>query len=295
MKKIKSIIYTRLKGIVALGACNKELGIEKLDFDVSTAKTTYKVGDTVLFKFAGNPDNITLFSGEIGSKYEFRNRLKADGKPQLQFTTYAQYGTQTNTLQVLASTDFNGTLDQNIASGSWKDITSLATLSTGADNTASGVIDLSQFIGDKPLYIAYHYVGQAGSTQKTWTIKNFSVQNKLTDGSVLSVADNSTAGFTQISLKNPAAVWTIAADQIRIAGGNASALENDDWIVSKALSLDKVSPDTGTALKNITTKMTEYPYIFSQAGTYKVTFIASNATADNSASVVKELTITITP
>ena len=276
-------------------ACKKDLTIDKVNFEVSTTKTTYKVGDSVVFNFTGDPENITLFSGEPGYKYEFKDRLKAQGAPQFQFTSYAQFGVQTNTLQVLASTKFSGIVDANISLSDWTDITSSVTLSTGADNTASGVVDLSQFVGDKPVYIAYRFVGQAGSTQKTWTIKNFSVQNKLSDGPILTVANTTTAGFRQISLKNPAAVWVIAADNIKIAGGNATALENEDWAVSKALYLDNVSPDVGVALKNTTTKMTSYSYAFANPGTYKVTFLASNATADKFDSLIRELTITVIP
>lgn len=295
MNKIKSLIFTGLAGLFALSACDKSLDIEKLDFDVSTTKNTFKVGDTVLFKFNGNPDNITFFSGELGSKYEFRTRTRAEGKPELQFTSFAEFGLQTNTLQLLATTNFNGVVDANIGSAAWQDITNLVTLSTGTDNTASGIVDLTQFISDKPLYLAYRFVGQTGTTQKRWTIKNFSVQNRLTNGPVLSVANNSTAGFRQVSLKNASSVWTITATQISIQGGPATSEENEDWIVTNALFLDRVSPDLGSPLKNITTKMTEYPYVFTQPGTYKVAFVASNATADKVARDVKELTITITP
>jgi hypothetical protein len=295
MKKLKSILYTGIVVALAFTACNKALDVKKVVFDVNTDKASYKVGDSVIFKFSGNPDNIVFYSGEVGNKYEFRNRLRAEGKPAMQFTSYAQYGTQTNTLQLLASTSFKGKLDSTVATGGWKDITDQATFSTGADNVASGTIDLTQFIGEKPVYIAFHYTGMAGSTQKTWTIKNFQVTNKLTSGNTLSVADLSNAGFSQISLKNPAAIWSIAINQLRIAGGNASAAENDDWVVSQALNLDKVSPDSGIALKSITSTLSKYTYIFKTPGTYKVSFIASNVTADKSDQVVVEKTITITP
>jgi hypothetical protein len=295
MKKIKLISFLGLLILFALTACDKELDIKNLDFDVSIEKTTFKVGDTVLFKFTGNPDNITFFSGETGQNYEYRNRLRAEGKPELQFTSFSEFGTQVNTLQVLATTDFNGIVNENIGNVAWTDITNLVTLSSGLDNTASGVVDLTQFVNDKPLYIAYRFIGQTGSTQKRWTIKNFLVQNKLNDGSVLKVADITTAGFSQVSLKNSSVVWSISSDQIRIQGGPATNEDNDDWIVTKPLYLDRVSPDTGTALKNITSKLTKYSYVFSRPGTYKVAFIASNSTADKSVSIVKELTITVTP
>jgi hypothetical protein len=295
MNKIKSLIFTGLAGLFALSACDKSLDIEKLDFNVSTTKNNFKTGDTILFKFNGNPDNVTFFSGELGNQYEFRSRTRAEGKPELQFTSFAEFGLQTNTLQLLATTNFNGMVDANIGSADWQNITNLVNLSTGTDNTASGIVDLTSFVSDKPLYIAYRFIGQTGTTQKRWTIKNFSVQNKLINGPVLNVANNSTAGFTQVNLKNSTVAWVINATQVSIQGGPATSEENDDWVVTKPLYLDRVLPDLGFSLKNITTKITEYPYVFSQPGIYKVAFVASNATADKQASVVKELTITVTP
>ncbi|RKD17272.1 hypothetical protein BCY91_03830 [Pelobium manganitolerans] len=295
MKLIKSILYTSAVALLGLTACDKELDIDSLDFDVSTAKTTYKLGDTVVFKFKGNPDNITLFTGEEGHKYEYRERLRAEGKPELSFTSFRQYGTQTLPLELLVSTTFNGKVDKDVANGGWKNITDKATFSTTADNTPSGKIDLSEYVGDKPLYIAFHYKGEAGSTQRKWTIKNFEVSNKLTSGVTLTIADLSNAGFSEYSYSNPNVLWKIEASQISIQGGPATNEANDDWVVTQALYLDKVMPDSGMGLKNITTKMTEYPYVFTKPGTYKVTFIASNATADKSESVVKELEITIEP
>lgn len=295
MNIIKSILYPSVFCILALASCDKELSVDKVDFSVNTDKMTYKVGDSVIFKFSGNPDNITFFSGETGSQYEFKDRLTAEGKPELSFTTFRQYGAQNIPLELLVSTTFNGKLDENIANGGWKDITTAATFSTGSADVPSGSIDLSPYIGDKPLYIAFHYKGDAGSTQRTWTVKEFQVKNKLTSGPILSIADLSTAGFSEISLKNPNAVWKIDANQLRIQGGNAAAEANDDWVVTQALYLDKVTPDKGSVVKNILTKATNYTHIYNTPGTYKVTFVASNATADQSASALKELTITVTP
>lgn len=291
MKKISAIVACAF----LFGACQKNIKVPDLNFNVKLNQTTYKVGDTVKFMFTGNPDNITFFSGEPGRKYEYRDRLKAEGAPQFQFTSYRQYGTQENSLHVLASTDFNGVIDENIGSANWSDITKSVTLSTGSDNTPSGIISLKQLDNDKPLYLAFKFTGEISSTQRTWTIKDFSVQNVLKDGMTLDVANMSNISWTAVSVKNPDKVWAIAADQIKIAGGAANTPDNEDWIVTKALNLSAVQPDRGVALKNITTHMGEYDYVFEKPGNYVVTFLVSNATVDEQKSALKQLNIVIEP
>lgn len=279
-----------------LSACQKDLKISPVDFDVQTDKATFKVGDTVVFNFIGYPDNITFFSGETGHEYRYRERMKAEGSPQFSFSSFAQYGTQQNTMHVYASNTFDGTLNENIAAGGWTDITSQVVLSTGQDNTSSGDFDLKPFDNGNPLYIAFQFTGiENTSAQKTWTIKNFVVQNILDDGPVLDIANMGNAGWRAISLKNPDKVWQINADNLRFAGGPAGTPENDDWIVTRSLDLSKVSPDRGFPLKNITTKMESYPFTYEEPGEYVATFIATNAAGNKLESVIREVKITVVP
>ena len=149
-----------------------------------------------------------------------------------------QYGTQVNTLQVLASNDFKQVYTAaGVAQGTWTDITSRATLSTGTDNTPSGIINLSDFLAQKkPIYLAFKYTGTTGSTQKTWTISNLKFNLKLADNSLLPITDIASGGWAQVNVLNPAALWTISATQLRIAGGAATAADNEDWVISKPVS-----------------------------------------------------------
>lgn len=294
MKRIYYLIFCAL----LFSACDKTLEVDDLHFDVKTDKTSYKAGDTVNFIFSGKPDNITFYSGETGSKYKFRERLNAEGSPRLQFTSYRQYGIEENTLSLLASTDFTGKVDENISSsGTWVDITSRAVLSTGKDNTESGIIDLAEFVTDKPLYIAFKYVGHADpkNAQRTWTIKNFVVENELEDGPVLPIATMENAGWTAVSILNPDRTWAISADQIKLAGGPKNTPDNEDWIVTKPLELSRVKPDQGTAIKSLISDLPNYSYVYSQPGEYTVTFVVSNATADQQKTMVKELTVKVEP
>lgn len=294
MKPVRLII-----GVVAIAAfasCSKKLSTDPLSFSVTTNSTTYHAGDTVHFTFTGDPNIISFYSGENGHNYAYINRTTIDGTPQLQFTSYAQYGAQLNTLQLMVSNDFTGTYDStHIAQATWTDITSRATLSTGANNTPSGIVDLSDFLAqEKPIYIAFKYNGVSGTTQKTWTINNLTLNLLEADSvTMLPITTLATAGWYQVSLKNPAAVWSISTTQLHIGGGNATAADNDDWVISKLLYLNSVLPDVAVPIKNITEKVNSFDYVFSKPGTYKVVFLAANASADEQSSMTKEIDLTI--
>lgn len=278
-----------------LTACEKELKPHSLSFDVTTAGNTYQAGDTVNFSFSGNPDMITFYSGEPGTNYDFKERTSADGVPKMQFTSYAQWGTQTETLALLVSTDLNGTYTEaGISNATWTDITSRATLSTGADGTPSGIIDLSEFnSADKAIYFAFKFVGAAGSTQRTWTIKNFGMSLTQPDGSVSTIADISSAGWKAVNLKNPARAWAISATQLQMAGGSSTDEDNEDWLITSPLMLNKVNPDRGIAIKDISEAKNNYAYIYKKPGTYKAVFAAFNAAGTKQEGTLKEIDITI--
>lgn len=292
MKKIFMMLPVWL---MVLAACNKK-EVAELDFNVSVEKTTYKAGDTVNFKITGNPEQLTFYSGEKGSQYSNRERTTADGVPQLNFSSYMQYGTQTNTLKLLVSSDFNGTYNAaSIAAASWTDITSKAILSTGADNTASGTIDLSSFKSDKPIFLAFSFTGSTVSTQRTWTVKNVAVSNLLADGSRVTVAGMADAGWIAINLNNSPRSWTVSATQLQFQGGAQGIGDNSGWLITKPLFLTKVSPDRGVALKNMSTRMTNYRYIYKTDGVFEPTFVAANTNVYGASNSVQQLSITVKP
>jgi hypothetical protein len=291
MKHIRLIIG--MAALTAFVSCSKNLAIKPLSFDVTTSSTTYRVGDTVHFNFTGNPDFIGVYSGEDGHNYDFRNRTTIDGISQLQFTSYAQFGTQLNTLQLKVSNDFTGTYDAtNVGQATWTDITSRATLSTGVNNTPSGIVDLTDFLAQKkPIYFAFKFVGAASSTQKTWTINNLTLNLLKADNTILPITDIANAGWRQVNILNPAVVWTFNATQVRIAGGTGP--DNEDWAITKLLYLNNIAPDVAVAVKNITQIVNSYDYVFTKAGTYKVVFLAANASGDAQESTTKEINLTI--
>jgi hypothetical protein len=71
----------------------------------------------------------------------------------------------------------------------------------------------------------------------------------------------------------------------------------EHWAISKAITVDKLDlgPDWAQPVKGIRSTMPDsFTHIYSTPGTYKVRFIATNSTIDESRTVIKELTITIT-
>lgn len=279
-------------------SCKKSVDVPEPDFNVTVEKNTYGVKDTIVFNFIGSANIITFYSGERGKEYQFRERFMVDGKPQMQFTSYSQYGPQDTTLKLLVSSDFKNVFDvESLAQATWTDITSRAVLSTGTDNTPSGIIDLSDFVKkDTPIHIAFKYVAKKlPVSQPTWTIKNVLVENKLADSSLVAIARSSDISWGAINVLNTAKGWTYNTTQAQMSGGPIDTDDNEDWIISKPLSLNRVQRSLGVNVKNNPTAL-QTKYIFSgytAPGTYTATFEAINANRWDSRKIVKEIIITV--
>ncbi len=283
---------------IVLGfACNKT-ELNTLSFDVSTTTSTYKVGDTVNFKISGNADYIVFYSGENGSQYQFKDRTSALGVPLLSFLTYRQYGNHVNTLQLMVSSDFKGTYDStNIQNSTWTDITSRAIFSTGKDSTPSGIINLLDFVhGDTPVYVGFRFYDQKDSvnSQRTWSIRNLSLINKLQDSTSTKILDMS-SGWLGINMQNAASIWSISSSLFKISGGDKNANTNEDWLISQPVKLTRVLPDVGLSIKTLVDpSLKSYNYIFKNPGNYIVVFDAKNANQNNSRETQKTLNISVT-
>jgi len=323
---------------LACMACNKNVAVMPVNFDVNTAKnngtatTTFTTKDTVQYTFTGNPDVITFYSGEVGKRYDYAGRVNADGTPQLQFSTILANGTQASSLSLMVSSDFKGvatntiygvltrdtaTTNANIAAATWTNITSRATLSTGATTAvASGVVDLSDFSIGKPIYIAFKYTATAGTIQNKWTVSALSVNNVLADGTTYAIANlyAPTTAFTNYGVNTYGPGWAVSYDVAKnankyawvytdktslvITGATTAALATapaEAWAVMGPIDLTRVTPDVGTGIKGITATLASYSYTYTTAGTYNAAFVASNNTDGGSSSVVKKVALTITP
>jgi Domain of unknown function (DUF5017) len=260
----------------------------------------FKLGDTCRFSLDGYADNIVFWAGTVGNKYEYRDRAMAQGIPTLSFTSTAQFGTQTNTLQVLATNKLPSRDSATVVNAGWTNITDRTPLATSATAVNTGNINLSDLVNgiNDSLFIAFKYSGVTGSTQRTWTITNYTVNNVLADYSYnLGSLANDNAYWTRYgNVWNPAtARWVPTTTALTIIGGAATAPTNTSWIVSKALYVGRVSPDVSTAtVKNITASATTaYAYKYGTVGKYRATFVSYNVNPNVSKTSIKEFNIKV--
>jgi hypothetical protein len=286
---------------LSVASCTKwnEVGSPD-DFQVSTDQLVYAAGDTIKFQFSGNADNIVFWSGMPGQQYEYRDRTFVTGNTiSLNFKSYSQFGVADKTnIRLLVSTDFTGVYDSaNIKSATWQDISGRAVWSTGADQTPSGDIDLTDFASaNKDMAIAFRYVTSVvadATVQNRWVFRSFDLKSTSTGGGVTALATVANAGWKSWSFLDPATTWTISATQL-VSNRSSTAL-NDDWIITKLYNPNKIAPDRGIAIKNIATAQTDYEAVYTDPGTYKVTVVATNANSGGQATVIRELELTITP
>ena len=296
---MRKLVYLFLAILSAITACTKK-AVPDPHFGVTTDSASHKLGDTTWFYFKFNPYNLTFYSGERGHEYRFKDRTNAPGTPELQFTSYRQNGNAADTLQLLISSDFSAQYDSaDIRSATWTDITSPAKFSTGSNNTASGIVDLSAFSKDSlPVYLAFRYVGTTHTgVQTTWTIAALTINNILSDSSnTFSVGTIGDGAWASINMGNPAVRWTVSATTLVAKGAAANSPVTEDWVISRGLVLNRALPDVGISLKNISAnQVVSYPYIYKAAGTYIATFVGTNTTVYDSKSNAITLTTQINP
>jgi hypothetical protein len=272
--------------------------VPSADFTVTSKSASNAAGDTTWFTFTGDPYNLSFYSGEPGHEYRFRDRTRADGTPQLQFSTVRASGNAGDTLQVLMSTDFKAVYDStNIYQATWTDITSRAVLATTSVKP-SGIVDLSDFVKDTlPVYLAYRYVGTThAGAQTTWTVSAIAVTNVASDSSnVFSVGTVADGVWQVVNMQSKAVKWAVSATQLQAKGlAAANSAVAETWVISRPLMLKRAIPDIGVSLKNITNNsLLTYPYIYKTAGTYTATFVGVNTTVYDSKSSVKDVKVQV--
>ena len=316
----KNIFLITIIPACLLIACSKSLSTADPNFNVNISATDITLGDTSRFSFSGNPDVITFYSGEIGSRYEYRNRDTANGTPLLRFRTIRANGSQQGSLAVMISDNFEGVLVSDtpatvnrIAAATWADITSRATLSSGSTTAvASGNIDLSDFsANNKPVYIGFRYKGFAGSAQSKWTIDSFTVKNVLSDGSSYIIANMNASnvaytnygvsgfspGFAAFrSLNNY--YWVVTAGTSLVITGATSAgaaAPAEAWAVIGPVNLKEVTPDAGRAVKVATEKTEElkFTHRYTAPGSYNAVFLGGKISARESEYTNRSFQITV--
>lgn len=270
-----------------------------LSHDEMVADTfVYRLGDTVSFRINGTAGNLAFYPGTAGYNYDNRNRtLLEEVNPVLTFTSQMQWGNQANTLRILAINSLASTDSATIVNSNWTDVTDRAVLPASSTTIASGGINLRD-VADSPsdtLYIAFKYSGTTGSTQRTWTITNYALNNVLASGTVgITTIANEASYWNIFGKVGTGNVWTASSTQLNIVGGAATAPTRDCWIVSRPMVVGSVANDYSIAVKNVANADVEqYDYVYATTGTFKAVWHAFNNTSEKQESVLKTFYIKI--
>ncbi|TJZ59928.1 DUF5017 domain-containing protein [Sphingobacterium olei] len=299
LHKILSIAF-----FIGLLSCEKNIHVGHPDFEVKLTKTNYRVGDTIRFEFSGKPDNITFYSGLPGADYRFRERTQVEGGiPKAKIITqYGGGGNQVASLRLMVSNDLEQLNAVGVAQATWTDITSQVDIATDATIVESDFLELTPWVDvAKPFFMAFKFVGERDPVTRpgNWIVRGLQASTELSDGSEIPVAQLGNAGWTTIDVLNPATAWTIRGNPIAdivIIGGGPNSDPSEDWLITKPLYFTKVPPDRGAPIQNIgSNRLSDYTYIYHAPGTYHVAFLASNSSAEDYKSVVREFEITILP
>ncbi len=284
--------------ILAVISCTKK-DVSPVSFNVTSDSVNFNVGDTVNFSLSGNPDYILFYSGENGHNYAYRNRDSGTGTPLLNFLSQEKFGNHKNTLHLLVSTDFNGSLydTTEVRNATWIDITNRAKLDSTSILTPSGSINLSDFQNySTPIYVAFKFADQQDgiNAQRTWNITNLTLANYLPDGSSFTVLDIANSLWLSASFLTPYVNWIQSTTALTFNGGTKTALSNEAWFVSQPVNLSKVIPDVGVPIKKMTDPVLKsFYHIYNKPGNYTVVFDVTNANANSSTVASRSINITV--
>lgn len=296
MRIFKSIVFISLLFIIY--SCSKNIEPRILDFEIKVLNTSnqetinFKVGDTVNFKFFGNPDHIVFFSGEKGRRFKYYDKVSdTSNNVVLKFSSTLTQKNNGNLMLLISTaypgyTQFNTQDSLSILSSypnSWTDISNRANWSTGNGAQISNV-NLSDFAAlNKPVFLAFRYSAAAALPQSSWTINTLGLRHYTTDSTFCLDSTSQiiptgfpawvkSPGWGVVSISNPLIKFTLnsysgtingfvspasnASTSSFIINGNAtgsSALSTETWVVSGPINLHDVLPDAGISIKDMTT------------------------------------------
>ncbi|WP_017259908.1 DUF5017 domain-containing protein [Pedobacter arcticus] len=284
---------------LCFSACTKENVVNLPSFDVTTEKATYKLGDTVRFKFSGDADYLSMYTGETGSNYIYKDRTRAEGKVTVTANTNLRNDNGVKTLSLFVITDLNPLRDSaSVVDAPWIDISDRVTipvLTTGT-SVSIGTADITDLTKpNKPIYLAWKFASNNSTTavQPRWTITVMNLFNELPDGSKTTIAGIAQMGWKGVSVKNSAYAWILGPTIYTNAPAKNSG-DTENWAVSGPLYPDAITRDYPKAIKDIIAVMpADYEYIYKAKGTYKVYFVALNSRNGISETITKEVEITI--
>ena len=329
--KTKRITYLAAAlGLVLAGSsCEHEEIYEPLEFSVRLAPTnTYRTGEPVVFNFSGNADYITVWNGDLGHEYRYRERTSVpmdyvEGA-DLQIRLRQRYGgnADVSNLDLLVSGEYQGLsgedadADRQIveAIGSGYNGWEVLKYTPNKDNEVETLhYDITKY--KENFSFGMHFFQEAGTAMRTYFIDpKITVQLKEYGEQVYNYSSLDFITFSLASehasdpyihnqdgngnLKMAGETGANSAANIVFQGFNAGAANMpnpvNQWAFMQPIPLNLIAPDTGQSIKGVTDDVRSYSYTYDRPGTYTATFIVGNGNYQGESGVrVYELTFTV--
>ncbi len=291
-----------------LNACKKEQAEDITTFSVEPASVTVTAGEEARFSLTGDPSQISFYSGEVGNSYDFKDVSRVDKVKDLIFA-FQVHNTPTAAVQaqLMFSTDFNGVYDyENVSAATWHDLSSrfhwAAPAPWQTNWEESGAVNIADMLeSGKPFFIAYKYVAPPVPTGsipgRNWRTRSHTLRINTEYGHTINLATYATMGWKLVK-KDPSLTSssTVAATILLLAATSGHRLEYEEWGISQSFQVDEIDMgvDRSVPIKGYADMpLTEFAHIYTEPGTYRATFVASNKTAYNDRETVKHVDITV--
>ena len=319
----KSILLPLMALVFGCTAEKGEPGVPGIT--VSAGRDAFYVDEPVEFRFEGEADIISFWSGENGNDYLWRNEERIyEGEGVMSFGTAFMNGAQwkhqlsDDSSEKLVtfwwSDDFDGDYTAaGVSRATWHDATSFFEFaSTRVEDarllssaTPSGEVKLSDIIPSSaasPVYFAfrYHllpYVDAATDSRSRAVVSGFTVNCV---NSSLHVKDpivtNSSAGWTFVNIGYNADdenyLPEASASYIYFNSSTANTAERWSWAISRPFTPDysvNMGCDHALGIKSFSdTPIATYTHTYTNPGTYEAVFESRNVSLSGKVSEKKQ-------
>ena len=285
---VRNFIYLSIVALAAfLAGCTSEFK-QEVDFKVSLSPlNTFVAGEPVRFDIEGTVDNLLFYSGEVGSRYEFRQRDTVDvscvERAVLELSITPVYGTvedaalsvwvtDSKDAVALSGTDFKAdsvAIDKMYVKDGMDAWTRIDFEEEQSGKTIKLSKDITGFSDNFSLAIHWNpTVDPKTSTQKTYYIdgvirrevrdavaEDMSLLDLSPVGIIVSDGDENPAndkpylrtGSGSIGFNMTEGQWVFQG----IAKNEDKTSCYDGWIITPATALNNVKGDQGVVIKNI--------------------------------------------
>jgi len=302
----------RLIGILLclaiLNSCEKEEAEDISTFSVQLASLTVKAGEPAEFFLTGDPAQLSFYSGEVGNAYDFKDVPRIDKVKDMMFT-FDTHNTPTEAVQVqlMFSTDFNGVYKyEDVSEATWHDLSTRFQWAAPApwqtNWQSSGTVSLVDMLEEgRPFFIAYRYVAppvpEGPIPSRNWRTRSHALRVNTEYGHTVDLASYASMGWKLVKKDTLlTSSSTVASTILLLAATSGHRLEYEEWGVSKSFQVDEIDMgvDRSIPIKGYADMpLQEFRHVYTEAGTYTATFVASAKTAYNDKQIVKQVDIKV--